>query len=320
MQRDGTPPNFRLIDRHPEPTDVKREVLEGLRRTPKTLPPKLFYDEEGSRLFEEITRLPEYYLTRTEVGVLTDHAAEINRRVGDTIIELGSGSSAKVRILLDQRQQPVTYVAVDISPDQLRASSEALAGDYPRVSVVALCADYTKPFKLPALPGARTVFFPGSNLGNQTPEESRQFFKSVVAMLSRGDGLLIGVDRVKERAVLDAAYNDSRGITAEFNLNLLRRINRELGGDFDVSGFRHVAFFHEEKSRIEMHLRSERQQTVTIAGERFEFAPGETIHTENSYKYLDGDVQKLIDGSGFVSEAQWTDPRQWFSVHSLRVY
>jgi dimethylhistidine N-methyltransferase len=320
MPPDGNAPNFRLIDRQPEATDVKREVLEGLRRTPKTLPPKLFYDEEGSRLFEEITRLPEYYLTRTEVGVLTDHAAEINRRVGDTIIELGSGSSAKVRILLDQRQQPVTYVAVDISLDQLQASTEALAADYPRVSVVALCADYTKLFKLPVLPGIRTVFFPGSNLGNQTPEESKQFFKSVVGMLSRGDGMLIGVDRVKERAVLDAAYNDSRGITAAFNLNLLHRINRELGADFDVNGFRHVAFFNEEKSRMEMHLRSERPQTVTVAGERFEFAPGETIHTENSYKYLDGDIQRLIDGSGFVSEALWTDPRRWFSVHYLRVY
>ena len=316
-------PPYKLVDLHPPQGGLRREVIEGLSRIPKQLPPKLFYDHQGSALFEEITRLPEYYLTRTETAILESRADDMLTEIGaaPALIEFGSGSSTKVRILLDRMRGPATYVPVDISIKPLTEAAESIAADY-HVNVIAVCADYSRAFTLPPLPRAarRTIFFPGSNLGNLNSEEAREFFRRSRALLQRGDGMLIGIDRVKDRQVLHAAYNDSRGVTARFNLNLLQRINRELGADFDLAEFEHLAFFNEQESRIEMHLRSRRAQSVQIDGRKFRFDAGETVHTENSYKYGDGDLERLIDGSGFALTRTWSDAAKWFSVHYLRVY
>jgi dimethylhistidine N-methyltransferase len=320
--REREPSRIQFVDCRAEPTDILREAVQGLRH--RTLPPKLFYDPRGSELFEEITHLPEYYLTRTEIGILRQNAGEIVERLGANpiLIELGSGSSTKVRILLDAIQGPVIYIAVDIARDQLLVSAESLAADYPNVNLTAVCADYTRGLTLPPLPehGTRTVFFPGSNLGNLEPAEASRFFGTIARLLRPADGMLLGVDLKKDPAVLHAAYNDSRGVTAQFNRNLLGRLNSELGADFDLAQFQHVALYNQERGRIEMHLRSLRNQTVTIAGERFRFSAGESIHTENSYKYSDEDLEQLISGSGLRIERSWTDPRRWFAVYSLRVY
>jgi len=313
----------RIIDLHPPQADLRAEVLEGLRKDPKELPPKLFYDAEGSVLFEEITTLPEYYLTRTEIGILQANANAMLSRIGEspTLIEFGSGSSTKVRILLDRLAGPATYVPVDISAVALTAAAEAIAADY-HVRVIGICADYSREFTLPPLPGSgrRTIFFPGSNLGNLNPQEAASFFVRSWKLLRKGDGMLIGIDRQKDPAILNAAYNDSRGITAQFNKNILGRINRAIGADFDLAAFEHVAFYNDAESRIEMHLRSTRQQDVTVAGERFSFRSGETSHTENSYKYGEGDLETLIRGSGFRTVETWSDAAKWFSVYYLRVY
>lgn len=311
-----------LVECLPQPVDLLHEVQKGLSAARKTLPPKLFYDSRGSALFEKITALPEYYLTRTEIVILRERAGEIAGALGSSpvLIELGSGSSTKVRILLDAISGPVTYLAVDIAADQLRASLTALAADYPHARVIGLCADYMSGFALPPLPdqGLRTIFFPGSNLGNLDPAEARQFFGMIASMLRPGDGMLLGVDLKKDPALLHAAYNDRRGVTAEFNLNLLRRLNRELQAGFDLGAFEHLAFYNQDEGRIEMHLRSLSDQTISVGGKSFHFAAGETIHTENSYKYSQEDLEGLIAGS-FQIERSWTDRRRWFGVHLLRI-
>ena len=311
------------VDLEPAVTDFRAEVLAGLQASRKWLPPKFFYDERGSALFERITELDEYYPTRTEIAILERHASEMTDLFGDdfTLIEFGSGSSRKVRILLDAADRAAAYMPIDISGDFLRESAQSLADEYPSLRVTAVCADYTHLTRLPSsgAKGRRVVFFPGSTIGNLEPDEASRFLRDTAGLLAPGDGMLIGVDLVKDHPILDAAYNDAAGVTAEFNLNLLARINRELGADFDLDAFEHLAFFDPDASRIEMHLRSLREQTVHIAGEEILFVTGETIHTENSYKYGEGRFRELVEAAGFTSGRRWTDPREWFSVHWLEV-
>lgn len=311
-------------DLHPTPADFAAEVLAGLRRRPRYIPPKFFYDERGSQLFDQITALPEYYLTRAEVEVLAANAQEIARRVGtgSLLVEPGGGSCAKVRILLEGLR-PCAYVPMDISREHLRAAAEQVAAEFPWLEVHASCADFTRAMLLPETApepeGPRVAFFPGSSIGNFDPEGAVGFLAAVAELVGPGGFLLIGADRKKDKAVLDAAYDDAAGVTAAFNLNLLRRMNRELGADFDPGAWRHRAFYNEAEGRIEMHLVSVPTQTVHVAGEAFAFAAGETIHTENSYKYGIEEFQALAARAGFAPEAVWTDAGGLFAVHLLRV-
>ena len=309
-----------LHDLHPAQTSLRDEVLEGLSRAPKTLPCKLFYDERGSILFDEITRLPEYYPTRTETRILRDSAGEIAQLVGPgaEILELGSGSSVKIRLLLGALEAPGAYVPIDISREHLRRSAAALAEAFPELRVVAVCADYTEPLELPDLgEGRRVAFFPGSTIGNFEPEDAERFLRRIARLVGRGGGLVIGVDLKKDRATLERAYDDGAGVTAAFNLNILEHINGALDGDFDLGRFHHVALWNATEGRIEMHLESRGAQNVTVAGQRFRFAAGERIHTENSYKYEIGEFHRLAARAGFTARRTWTDRDGLFSVHFL---
>lgn len=311
------------IDREPTLSRFLTDVIEGLSSTPKRLPAKYFYDARGSELFERITTLPEYYLTRSEISILEKHASEIVAACGGefALVEFGSGSATKVRILLDQMEKRSCYVPVDISPELLRESSERLTELYPDLSVSAVCADYTQPLQIPRCPSTdrRVIFFPGSTIGNFEPAEARRFVGNVVKVLSSGDSMILGIDLKKDPKILDAAYNDADGVTAEFNMNILVRIQRELGGDLDPSCFEHVAFYNPGEGRVEMHLRSRMRQDVRIDGKRFSFEEGELLHTENSYKYSHDDVDAMIEGSGFVAAERWTDDRKLFCVQRLVV-
>jgi len=298
------------------------EVLLGLSRPHKTLPCKYFYDARGSALFEEICELEEYYPTRTELAILEAHAGEMAERLGRRclLVEYGSGSSRKTRLLLDRMQEPAAYVPIDISDAALGASARALAKAYPGLEVLALCADYTQPIEVPrpARPAARRgVFFPGSTIGNFTPPEAQRFLARMARVAGPGGGVLIGVDLRKERAVLEAAYDDALGVTAAFNKNLLARINSELGADFDLARFRHRALWNDAAGRVEMHLVSERAQSVRVAGQRIDFAAGESIHTENSYKYELGQFAALAAQAGLAVRRVWTDSGARFSVQYL---
>lgn len=307
-------------DLHPTPADLRAEVLAGLALPQKRIAPKFFYDAEGSRLFDAICRLPEYYPTRTEIGILRTHGREIAAALGrDTLlIELGSGSSLKIRVLLEALR-PAVYMPVDISGEHLRNSAEALAILFPDLDIHAVCADYSVPFTLPVEDHEhpRAAFFPGSSVGNFDPPDAATFLRRVGGLLGVGGKLLIGVDLRKDPGVLHEAYNDRAGVTAAFNLNLLKRINRELGGGFDLNGFRHHAFYDPDLGRIEMHLVSTRAQQVMVAGEPFSFREGETIHTECSYKYSIAGFQALAAEAGFRPVQVWTDPAHLFSVHCL---
>ena len=298
------------------------DVLHGLSERQKTLPCKYFYDAQGSQLFDRICTLDEYYPTRTEHAILTERRYEIADLAGPgaALVELGSGSSVKVRILLDALDRPAAYIPIDISRAHLLAAAAGLAADHPGLSVVPVCADYTKPFPLPdAAAGRRLGFFPGSTIGNFDPAEARTFLAGVAETLRPGAGLVIGVDLKKDRAILEAAYDDAEGVTAAFNLNLLRRINRELGGDFDLDGFAHEARWNETAGRIEMHLVSRSVQTARVGGRVFTFRAGESIHTENSHKYsLDG-FHTLAKAAGWHPVKAWTDDGGLFSVHYLTV-
>jgi len=314
---------FAFHDLAPGEEGFRDAVFAGLGRTPKTLPCKFFYDERGSALFEEICLLPEYYLTRAEIAILERHAAAIAQRVGPhaRLVELGSGASIKVRILLKALQTPAAYVAVDISRELLREAAGELAADFPGLPVVAVCADYTRSFPLPPLPGPagkRVGFFPGSTIGNFEPDAVVRFLRHCAELLGPDGEMLIGADLKKDDAILDAAYNDKAGINAAFNLNLLDRINRELDGDIDVARFAHVAFYNEEAGRMELYLESRAAQSATVAGRRFDFAAGERIHTENSYKYSIAEFHALAARAGFRPVETWTDPDDLFSVHYLR--
>jgi len=299
------------------------DVLRGLRRTPKRLPSKYFYDERGSQLFDDICELPEYYPTRTEMALLRSISRDVAALVGEgaTVIEFGSGSSTKIRILLDALDAPLAYVPVDISREHLLMSARDLADSYPDLRVVPVCADYTKPFDVPDIEGekVRAGFFPGSTIGNFTRSEAISFLSAAAADLGHNNGLLIGVDLRKDPEILRAAYNDAAGVTAAFNLNLLHRINRELDGDFDTEAFEHEARWVPDPGRIEMHLVSTRAQDVTVGGEIFHFAAGESIHTEDSHKYDIAGFQALAAEAGWNSIECWTDPDALFSIHLLRV-
>lgn len=312
---------LRLHDLAPEQDDFLGAVLDGLGRPHKTLPCKFFYDETGSALFDAICDQPEYYPTRTELGILAAAASEIADLAGrgGALVEYGSGSSLKTRLLLDALV-PAIYMPIDISREHMLAACHTLAQDYPALHLMAVCADYTRPFRLPptASQNRRLAFFPGSSIGNFAPLEALRFLKQVAQQLSGGDGLLIGVDLKKDPAVLNAAYNDAAGVTAAFNLNLLTRCNRELDADFDLDGFAHRAFYNAAAGRVEMHIESQREQTATVAGHAFTFAAGETIHTENSYKYEPDEFQRLAGQAGFELQRTWTDPGRLFGVLYLR--
>lgn len=298
-----------------------RDVLAGLAAARKTLPAKYFYDEEGSRLFDEITRVAEYYPTRTEIGLLEDNAAAIINLfpAGAALVEFGSGSCAKIRIVLAAADKLAIYVPVDISADFLAAEAASLQKDFPRLAVLPVVADFTRTFSLPnsALKLPRVGFFPGSTIGNFEPREAERFLRHAGGILGQGSVLIVGVDLVKDRNILHAAYNDAGGVTARFNLNLLKRINRELGADFDLDEFEHRAFFNGFHSRIEMHLVSKRRQRVSINGAAIDFNEGETIHTEYSYKYTRSSFAALARQSGWAPLASWTDTDEYFSVHAL---
>jgi dimethylhistidine N-methyltransferase len=300
---------------------VRAEVLRGLSGRPKTLPPKLFYDRTGARLFEEICELPEYYLTRTELGILEERAPEIASLCGDrtALIEYGSGAGIKVRLLLDELHDPAAYVPVDISMEQLAAVAAERARQYPHLRVAPVCADYTTRFALPPLPeeARRVAFFPGSTIGNLHPAEATAFLHRIRATVGPRGALILGVDRRKDPDILHAAYNDAAGVTAAFNLNILRRLNRELGANFDLETFRHRAHFNDEASRVEMHLESLIAQRVCVGGVPIEFEQGETILTECSYKYDREFLEAVIRPAGFEIEKLWTDERDWFWVGFL---
>ena len=303
-------------------SEFGREMRAGLSRAARSISPKFFYDVEGSALFDRICDLPEYYPTRTELQILTDHAADMAAEIGPNaeIIEFGAGSLTKVRLLLDALEAPRRYVPIDISGEHLEAAAERLRVDYPELAVQPVVADYTMPLVLPAPgegAGRRVGFFPGSTLGNFTPEEALSFLQ-LAARLLRGGGLLLGVDLVKDAALLHAAYNDAQGVTAAFNLNLLRRANTELGTDFDLDGFAHAAFYNAPLRRIEMHLISRHAQSVSLGDDVFDFDEGETIHTENSHKFTVDGLRALAAKAGFVPKAVWTDPARLFSVHWLQ--
>lgn len=303
------------------PVGMRDEVLAGLRARQKRLHPKYFYDATGAELFEQITTAPEYYPTRTEVAILTAAAPEIAQLAGEHIalIEYGSGAGTKVRLLLDALESPVAYVPIDISSEQLEAVAEGLQHDYPELAVHPLAADYTLPIDLPKMEGEsrHVAFFPGSTIGNFEPDAAAAFLGGVRDTVGGDGALVLGVDRVKDVAVLEAAYNDARGITAQFNRNVLTRLNRDLGANFDVDAFAHRAHWNAERSRIEMHLVSLRDQVVDVDGEAIAFAPGETIWTESSYKYDEAMLVRLVGGAGFRVTRLWTDPHHRFWVAFL---
>ena len=308
--------------RIPQLDELRAQVLEGLRQEHKWLPCRLLYDERGSELFERITALDEYYPTRTEHAIMTVAAPAMGRIIdaGCVLIEYGSGSSTKTCALLDHLPAPAAYVPIDVSRAPLEAAAAAVRDRYPTMEVAPLCADYNRPLSLPpaAARGPRVAYFPGSTVGNFNPPEAVTFLSGVARTVGAGGCLLIGVDLPKDRALLEAAYDDRQGVTAAFNLNVLCHLNRVLDGAFDLESFAHRSFYDQARGRIEMHLVSARDQVVTVAGERFRFAAGETILTEVSYKFtLDG-FALLAGVSGFDVAAVWTDPRQMFSVQLLR--
>ena len=310
------------VPRVEEDVALRDEVLRGLLATPKTLPAKLFYDAEGAALFEQICLLPEYYLTRTELAILQANVAEIAALAGShaALIEYGSGAGVKVRLLLDALDVPAAYIPVDISGEQLARVAREIAGEYPRVVVRPLCTDYTQTLQLPALPAAarRVAFFPGSTIGNFSPMEATAFLRGIRRTVGPAGSLVLGVDRRKDAAILNAAYDDSAGVTASFNLNMLHRLNREFGADFAVEQFKHRAFFNDAASRVEMHLVSRRRQTVHVAGERIVFDSGETIWTESSYKYDAERLEWLVTAAGFSITRLWTDDAEQFWVAFLK--
>jgi dimethylhistidine N-methyltransferase len=297
-----------------------RDLLEGLAASPRSISPKYFYDAEGSRLFDCICELPEYYPTRTELGILERSAGEMAALAGPgaEIVEFGAGSLRKVRLLLQAFDAPARYVPIDISGDHLRDAAAVLRREFAGLDVHPLVADYTHELSLPAGDSVhqRIGFFPGSTIGNFTPDEALAFLQRAAQAL-RGGALVLGADLVKDPQVLHAAYNDAQGVTAAFNLNLLARANRELGANFALSRFAHYAFYNAPLQRIEMHLVSRERQAVTLCDQRFSFEEGEALHTENSYKFTVDGLRALATRAGFRPGPVWTDPDRLFSVHWL---
>ncbi|MCK7594861.1 L-histidine N(alpha)-methyltransferase [Pseudomarimonas salicorniae] len=313
----------RVLDLQPEASDIRRDVLEGLARTPKQLPSKYFYDARGSELFEAICEQPEYYLTRTELAILDTHMDGIARALGERVLllEFGSGSGIKTRKLLAGLVDPVGYVPIDISISALTDSAIALRQAFPRLCVLPVCADFTQPLQLPTPQRSaerKVMFFPGSTLGNFAPADALSLLRRIRALVGEGGGLLLGVDMKKDVARLEAAYNDAAGVTAAFTLNLLERLNRELDADFDLSAFRHRARYNPMAGRIETHLVSQRPQVVQIAGSRFSFDEGEAMLVEYSAKYDQDDIDRLARQTGFAVEQRFSDPAGDFSLQCLR--
>lgn len=313
-----------LHDFEPQTDTFRDEVVAGLTRSPKSIPAKFFYDARGSQLFDQITALEEYYPTRTEIGIMEANMDAIVERIGRRalLVEYGSGSSLKTRLLLEHLPDLAGYVPIDISREHLMQSAIALAEQFPTLPLLPVCADYMDDFALPRPDGGvshAVAYFPGSTIGNLVPEAAVAFLHHIAEIVGPGGGLLIGVDLQKDVAVLERAYNDDAEVTAAFNLNLLDRINRELGGTFDLEAFEHRAVYNAEEGRIEMHLVSRTEQTACLSpGPCFAFEVGETICTEYSYKYtLDG-FAAMADAAGFVVVDVWTDPQQYFSVQYLR--
>jgi dimethylhistidine N-methyltransferase len=301
---------------------VRDEVLAGLLASVKSLPPKLFYDARGSALFEQICDQHEYYLTRAEMEILERRAPELAELAGPrcALIEYGSGAGVKVRLLLDAFMRPTLYSPIDVSLAQLSHVSERLAGEYPGVAVRPVCADYSRGFELPGDPPLtrrRIGFFPGSSIGNFHPTEAAAFLHRARHVLGENGAMVLGVDSLKPASVLNAAYNDAGGVTAAFNLNILARLNRELGANFEPAHFRHLAFFNAKAGRVEMHLESLREQVASVAGTNIEFARGETIWTESSYKYDRDGLEDLVTSAGFALRRAWTDGGDRFWVAFL---
>ncbi|MBD3236754.1 MAG: L-histidine N(alpha)-methyltransferase [Candidatus Eisenbacteria bacterium] len=298
------------------------DVLAGLHRSPKRLPSKYFYDHRGSWLFDRICELPEYYPTRTELSILRTRGREIARSIGPAcqLIELGAGSTLKIRLLLETLDRPHSYVPVDISGEYLRKQNRALDAECPELRVIPVAADFMRDFTLPARDdgrGRRVVFFPGSTIGNLTREEAIGLLRRIARLITPDGGLLIGIDLVKSPAVLEAAYNDCQGVTAAFNLNVLRRVRDELGAELDLAAFAHHAYYRHSRRRIEMHLVSRRTQQIVLDGERFQLMAGETIHTENSHKYELETFAQFTAEAGLRARQTWTDARHWFAVQYL---
>lgn len=311
-----------LEDLGPRPDDFRAAVWAGLSGTRKAIPCRFLYDERGSQLFDLICELPEYYPTRTETSILARHAHEIAEAAGAGVqlVELGSGASVKVRLLLDALERPSAYVPIDISAEHLAAAAARIRADYPGLPVQAVCADYAEAFDLPEPgTGRRLAFYPGSTIGNMPPLEARDFLALWARRLGHGAQMLVGVDLRKDKAVLERAYDDSQGVTAAFSLNLLARVNRELGADFDLDAFRHEARYDALRGRVEIHLRSLKDQTVRVGERSFDFRKGERIHVEDSWKYSLEDFRRLAVSAGYRSRRLWTDADDLFSVHLLDV-
>ena len=314
-------PIVKLYDLHPPLEDFRAEVLAGLMQLQKTISPKFLYDKRGAELFDQICQLEEYYLTRTEMAILQTYATEMAELIGKgALIEFGSGSSQKVRILLDAMPELPTYVALDISKQHLQESCLALAKTYPGLETIAVCTDYTQPLTLPPISSIQSKhkvgFFPGSSIGNLQPEEAIEFLKNAASLLQPNGSLLIGVDLKKSKDILQPAYDDSQGISAAFALNLLERINRELGADFDLNQFAYRSFYN-PVGRIEMYIVSLTDQVVHLDNIDIPFWRGETLRTEYSYKYSVDEFQQLARSAGFKPQRVWTDPNQLFSIHYL---
>jgi dimethylhistidine N-methyltransferase len=300
------------------------EILAGLSHSPRQLPCKFFYDEQGAHLFRQICELPEYYITRTEIKILRLHGREIAAALGPQIelIGLGTGAGTKTRILLEELDRPAVYVPIDISKEQLEKSSDRFRKMFPDLQILPVAADYLEPFELPLprhLSSRSVVYFPGSTIGNFEPDDACEFLSRLVDLVGEGGGLLIGVDLQKDRHLIEAAYNDSAGVTAKFNKNLLARINRELGADFNLAHWQHYAVYNQSQGRIEIYLISEIAQTVTIGDSSYQFRAGEKILTEYSYKHTIGGFTMLARQAGFEFQQVWTDDERWFGVFYFTV-
>ena len=304
------------------PDDELDELIDGLKQPEKMISPKYFYDERGSQLFEEITRLPEYYPTETELGIMRDNVGEIAALVGKqaSLIEFGSGSSLKTRVLLENLDELAAYVPVDISEDHLLESAQQIREEFPKLDVLPVVADFTQPFQLPSpkiMPVRNIVYFPGSTIGNFTHDAAHELLQVMHEEAGAGGALLIGVDLQKDPAIIERAYNDSAGVTAEFNRNMLRHLNREFDADFDLDAFAHSAEYNEEEGRIEIRLVSEQDQEFTLGRESFSIARDEAILTEYSHKYTLEGFAAMAEAAGFRVEKVWMDAERLFSVQYL---
>ncbi len=313
--------NVKVLHYDLSSSNMIEDIHIGLSKKQKKISPKYFYDEKGSQLFDKITQLPEYYLTRVETQILKKYAKEFCKLLGkDSILfELGSGSSIKIRILLENLR-PKVYVPMDISEEHLINSAKQLGADYPWLTIYAACVDYSQNWKLPNIGSGRyNAFFPGSSIGNFEPNDAIQLLQQVAKLVGEQGGLLIGVDLKKEVYILEDAYNDIEGVTAQFNLNLLNHINQQTGTNFNLDNFSHKAIYNAQEGRIEMHLISKQDHEVTLDEQNYLFKEGETIHTENSYKYSIEEFHQLCEKAGFQAKKVWTDDNNLFSIHYLQV-